>query len=72
MEAQPTGERVEIFGAFGQFSEDFHFDSAEESLGGPEGEAGLQDVFRRGRGGGHVFSVKAGIGREGILGTGGV
>ena len=45
MKAETSGESFETFGAAGKFGEDLHFDGAEESFGGPEGEAGLHDVI---------------------------
>ena len=36
----------EITGMFGQIREDLHFDGGKQGLGGPEGQAGLQDVVR--------------------------
>ena len=45
MEAEAAGEGFESFGAVSEFGEDFHLDGAEKSFGGPEGEAGLQDVI---------------------------
>ena len=45
MQAEAAGQRLQAFGAVGEFGEDFHLDGAEKSFGGPEGEAGLQDVI---------------------------
>jgi hypothetical protein len=65
MEAEAAGQGLECLGAASEFGEDLHFDGAEESFGGPEGEASLKDVIGRdgGRGdlrcdcgGGHVYT----------------
>jgi hypothetical protein len=45
METQTAGQRVELFGPFGQLGEDLHFNCAEQGLRGPECKAGLQNVF---------------------------
>ena len=45
VETEPALKCGEIRRVFCQFGENFHFHSAEESLGGPEGHAGLKDVI---------------------------
>ena len=45
MQAKAAGQRGKVFGAFGELGKDFHFDCAEQSLGGPEGDSGLQNVI---------------------------
>lgn len=47
MQAEAAGEGLKGLGALGEFGEDFHFDGAKKSFGGPESEAGLQDVIGR-------------------------
>src|ERR1017187_9545679 len=36
---------MQVFGAFGQLGEDFHFHRAQQCFGCPEGKAGLQNVI---------------------------
>jgi len=36
-----------LWAGLGEFGEDAHFHGAEESLGSPEGEAGLKDLLGR-------------------------
>ena len=43
MEAEAPAERLEFLGAVGQFREHAHLDGAQECLGRPEGQAGLQN-----------------------------
>ena len=45
MKAEATGERLEVLGVFRQLGEEFHLDGTQQSLGGPEGETGSEDVF---------------------------
>ena len=44
MKAEAAAEFGEGFGVLGEFGEELHFDGAEQSFGGPEGEACLQDM----------------------------
>src|SRR6187200_131050 len=45
MQAEPVLERVEVAGLLRQCGEEFQFHGTEQSLGGPKGHAGLEDVF---------------------------
>ena len=45
VQAEAAGQRFQALRAFGEFGEDFHLNSAKQSFRGPEGQAGLQNVF---------------------------
>jgi len=61
VKAEAAAELVEVlWPGLGELGEDAHFHSAEESLGGPEGETSLKDVLMRRSRGSH-FALRVDV-----------